>query len=66
MIGFQDGPHPQTGQGLVSLMYVSTNHRLLYRTFDPVTSKYVSLYEEPYETARDIVLDGRDSAAPCN
>ncbi len=56
MIGFENEQRKHMDQGFVALMYVSKKHRLLYRAYDHEQEKFIDLYEEPYETARDIVL----------
>lgn len=55
-IGFEDEQRKHMSHGFVALMFVGKNQWLIYRAYDPVNDKFVPLYEEPYETARDIVL----------
>ena len=55
-IGFENEQRHHMDRGFVALMYVSNKHRLLYRAYDHEKKKFINLYEEPYETARDIVL----------
>lgn len=61
MIGFENEQRQHMDQGFVALMYVSKNHRLLYRGYDHERRSFTDLYEEPYETARDIVLKENQS-----
>ena len=61
MIGFEDEQRRHMNQGFVALIYNGKEDRILYRAFDRELQKFVPLYEEPYETARDIVLKERDS-----
>ena len=63
MIGFKPVQQQKMDQLFVALMYVGKNQRLLYRAYNHETEKFTYLYEEPYETAREIVM--RERAILC-
>lgn len=46
-------------QGYVALVFHDRKNIIVYEAYNPITDKFVDLYEEPYETARDIVLKER-------
>ena len=56
MIGFENEQRHHMDQGFVALMFIGNNQRLLYRAYDHEKKKFIDLYEEPYETARNIVM----------
>ena len=55
-ISFEDEKHHFRDQGYVALMFVGKHQRLVYRAYDPKSDEFIALYEEPYETAREIVM----------
>lgn len=56
MIGFEDEQHRHMDQGFVAVMS-NLDNRIYYCSYDHEKREFVKLYEEPYETARDIVLN---------
>ncbi|MCH9626006.1 MAG: hypothetical protein S4CHLAM123_11930 [Chlamydiales bacterium] len=62
-IGFKNEQRQHMDQGFVALIFVGRNHRLHYEGHDPESDKFFALYEEPYETARDIILRENQSTS---
>jgi hypothetical protein len=59
MIGFQDLDHRNTrfrGEGFVAMVANSKEDRIFYCTYDHEKEKFINLHDEPYATARAIVL----------
>jgi hypothetical protein len=59
LIGFLDPSRTQSrhrGDGFVAMVVNSKKNRIFYCAYDHEKKKFVDLYEEPYETARAIVL----------
>ncbi len=55
-IGFQNEQRGRVSQEFVALIFNSSKNWIIYSAYDHEQEKFIDLYEEPYETARDIVL----------
>lgn len=56
MIGFQNVQHNRVNQEFVALIFNSSKNWIIYSAYDHEKKKFIDLHEEPYETARDIVM----------
>lgn len=56
MIGFENEKRQIIEEGFVALIFHDRKNILVYYTYDPSTDKFIDLYEEPYEIAREIVM----------
>ncbi|MCH9625436.1 MAG: hypothetical protein S4CHLAM123_06100 [Chlamydiales bacterium] len=63
-IGFEDCNGRITKDGHVALMSIAKDHILYFAAYDPVTEKFYTLYEAPYEEARKIVQEQCISGMP--
>jgi hypothetical protein len=56
IIAFSNELGQRMDNSFVALMFIGKNQRLVYRAYENATDKFIPLYEEPYETAREIVM----------
>lgn len=64
MIGFENENHQHMDKGFVALVSNrETKGVIYYASYDHETKKFNKIYEEPYETAREIVM--RERATLC-
>ena len=55
-IRFEHGKLADMGEEFVALVFVGKNNQLIFRAYDSRSDKYIPLYTESYEVARDMVL----------
>lgn len=61
-ISFKDEQYGRVNQNYVALIFNTKDCKIYYGAYDHEKKKFIDLYEEPYETARDIVLKGKQGS----